>query len=35
MDARAADAWYSEADRRYLTEVCRRYLKHTFGYRYW
>ncbi len=30
-----ADEWYSDADRRFLAEVCRRYLKHTFGYRYW
>ena len=31
MGARPADEWYSDEDRRFVTEVCRRYLKHTFG----
>ena len=26
--------WYSEADQRYLADVCSRYLKHSFGYDY-
>jgi hypothetical protein len=26
--------WYSAEDRRYLTEVCARHLRHTFGYDY-
>ena len=35
MDPRPADEWYSDEDRRFLAEVCRRHLKYTFGYRYW
>ena len=35
MDPRPAEEWFSVEDRRFLAEVCRRYLKHTFGYRYW
>ena len=35
MDARPADDWYSDEDRRFVAEVCRRHLKYTFGYRYW
>ena len=35
MDKRPADDWYSDADRRFIAEVCRRNLKHTFGYKYW
>ena len=35
IDSRPSDEWYSDADRRFLAEVCRRNLKHTFGYRYW
>jgi hypothetical protein len=35
MDPRPADEWFSDEDRRFLSEVCRRYLKHTFGYQYW
>ena len=27
--------WYGDDDRRFVAEVCRRNLKHTFGYRYW
>ncbi len=32
---RPSDEWYSDADRRFVAEVCRRHLKYTFGYRYW
>ena len=35
MDARPADEWYSDEDRRFVAEVLRRNLKHTFGYQYW
>jgi hypothetical protein len=35
MDPRPADEWYSDADRRFVAELCRRNLKYTFGYRYW
>ena len=35
MDPRPADEWYSDEDRRFVAEVCRRHLKYTFGYRYW
>ena len=34
-DPRPADDWYSDADRRFVAEVCRRNLKYTFGYTYW
>ena len=34
-DSRPSDEWYSDADRRFVAEVCRRNLKYTFGYRYW
>ncbi len=35
MDPRPSGEWYSDADRRFVAEVCRRNLKHTFGYKYW
>ena len=35
LDPRPADEWYSDEDRRFVAEVCRRYLKYTFGYRFW
>ncbi len=35
MDARPADEWYTDEDRRFVAEVLRRNLKHTFGYQYW
>ncbi len=35
MDPRPADEWYSDEDRRFVAEVCRRNLKYTFGYQYW
>ena len=35
MNTRPADEWYSEEDRRFVSELCRRNLKYTFGYRYW
>ena len=35
MDSRPADELYSDADCPFVTEVCRRNLKHTFGYQYW
>ncbi len=35
MDSRPSDEWYSEEDRRFVAELCRRNLKYTFGYRYW
>jgi hypothetical protein len=35
MDPRPCDEWYSEADRRFVAEVCRRNLKYTFGYQCW
>ena len=34
-DPRPADEWYSDEDRRFVAEVCRRHLKYTFGYQYW
>jgi hypothetical protein len=34
-DPLPADEWYSDEDRRFVAEVCRRHLKYTFGYRYW
>ena len=34
-DPRPSDEWYSDEDRRFVAEVCRRNLKYTFGYRYW
>ena len=33
-DPRPTDDWYSDADRRFVAEVCRRNLKYTFGYTY-
>ena len=33
-DPRPTDEWYSDEDRRFVAEVCRRHLKYTFGYRY-
>ena len=35
MDSRPAEDWFSDEDRRFFVEVCRRHLKYTFGYRYW
>jgi hypothetical protein len=35
MDSRPADEWFSDEDRRFLAEVCRRHLKYTYGYQYW
>ena len=35
MNSQASNNAYSDADRRFVAEVCRRNLKHTFGYRYW
>ncbi len=35
MDPRPSDEWYSDADRRFFAELCRRNLKYTFGYQYW
>ena len=35
MDPRPADEWYTDEDRRFVAEVLRRNLKHTFGYQYW
>ena len=34
-DPRPAEDWFSDEDRRFVAEVCRRHLKYTFGYRYW
>ncbi len=34
MDSRPAEEWYTEEDRRFVAELCRRNLKYTFGYRY-
>ena len=34
-DSRPADEWYSDEDRRFVAELCRRNLKYTFGYQYW
>ena len=34
-DPRPPHEWYSEEDRRFFAEVCRRNLKYTFGYQYW
>ena len=34
-DARPTDEWYSDDDRHFVAEVCRRNLKYTFGYKYW
>ena len=34
-DPRPSDEWYSDADRRFVADVLRRNLKHTFGYQYW
>ena len=34
MDPRPSDEWYTEDDRRFVSEVCRQYLKYTFGYQY-
>ncbi len=33
-DPRPSDEWYTEEDRRFVAELCRRNLKYTFGYRY-
>lgn len=35
MDTRPSDEWYTDADRRFVAELCRRNLKYTFGYQYW
>ncbi len=35
MDTRLAEEWYTEEDRRFVSELCRRNLKYTFGYQYW
>ncbi len=35
MDETPSEDWFSDEDRRFLSEVCRRNLKHTFGYEYW
>ncbi len=35
MDPRPSEEWYSDEDRRFVAELCRRNLKHTFGYQYW
>ncbi len=35
MDSRPSPEWYSDDDRRFISEVFRRYLKYTFGYEYW
>ena len=35
MDARPAKEWYTDEDLRFVAELCRRNLKHTFGYPYW
>ncbi len=35
MDPRPSNEWYSEGDRRFVSELCRRNLTYTFGYRYW
>ena len=35
LNPRPTDEWYSDDDRRFFAEACRRYLKYTFGYRYW
>ncbi len=35
MDSRPSDEWYTEDDRRFVAELCRRNLKYTFGYQYW
>ncbi len=35
MDSRPSEEWYSEEDRRFVAELCRRKLKYTFGYQYW
>ena len=34
-DPRPSNDWYSDADRSFVAEVCRRNLKYTFGYKYW
>ena len=35
QDPRPSAEWYSEEDRRFFAELCRRNLKYTFGYQYW
>ena len=35
QDPRPSGEWYSEEDRRFVAELCRRNLKYTFGYQYW
>ena len=35
IEPRPAEEWFSDEDRRFLAEVCRRHLKYTFGYQYW
>ena len=35
MDPRPTEEWYADADCRFVASVCRRYLKHGFGYQYW
>ena len=35
FDPRPADEWFSDEDHRFFVKVCRRHLKHTFGYQYW
>ena len=34
LDPRPAIEWYSEKDLRFVADLCRRHLKHTFGYQY-
>lgn len=34
-DSRLSEEWYSDEDRRFAAELCRRNLKYTFGYQYW
>ena len=35
MDTRPSTEWYSDEDRQFVAEVCRRNLKYSFGYQYW
>ena len=35
MNSRPSGEAYSDADRRFVAELCRRNLKYTFGYEYW
>jgi hypothetical protein len=34
-DPRPAEEWFGPDDRQFFAELCRLYLKYTFGYRYW